>query len=91
MNVTVTKKFIKQVKDLPKSVQLTTKEVIDMLRAADSLHSINSMSIKKLKGGGSFYRIRIQDYRIGFSVKEDQTIVLQAAAHRKTIYNIFPS
>jgi len=45
--------------------------------------------LKKLKGRGNHYRVRIGDYRLGFSVIND-TVCLVRLLPRKDIYKYFP-
>ncbi len=44
---------------------------------------------KKMRGYDIYYRIRIGDYRLGFSIEKDQ-IKLIRFLHRKDIYRFFP-
>jgi mRNA interferase RelE/StbE len=45
--------------------------------------------LKKLKASESGYRLRIDDYRIGFFF-EDDTIMFVRVLHHKEIYRSFP-
>ncbi len=49
----------------------------------------NIKNLKKLKGYDLFYRIRVDDYRIGLKADE-RTLVFERVLHRKDIYNLFP-
>ncbi|HLO85710.1 MAG TPA: type II toxin-antitoxin system RelE/ParE family toxin [Nostocaceae cyanobacterium] len=46
-------------------------------------------NIKKLKGEGNYYRLRVGDYRIGVVVTEN-TMIFVRVLHRKDIYRFFP-
>lgn len=46
-------------------------------------------SLKKLKDADSAYRIRVGDYRIGFTVTGD-IVTFVRVLHRKDIYRYFP-
>jgi mRNA interferase RelE/StbE len=46
-------------------------------------------NIKKLKGEGAYYRIRVGDYRIGITADED-TVIFVRVLHRKDVYRYFP-
>jgi len=70
-----------------KSLLRRVKELIESVEAADSLDGISSL--KKLRGGGNFYRLRIGDYRIGLAVEGD-AIVFVRFINRKDIYRFFP-
>jgi mRNA interferase RelE/StbE len=50
-------------------------------------HEIKDM--KKLKGSGDYFRIRITDYRLGLKQNGD-TLVFIRILHRKDIYRYFP-
>lgn len=45
--------------------------------------------LKKLRGAGSYYRIRIGDYRMGLIIEGDQ-VTLVRCLHRREIYRYFP-
>lgn len=62
-------------------------EVIRKMQSANNISEISG--IKKLSGSSIAYRIRIADYRLGFTI-EDNTIRLVIFAHRKEIYRYFP-
>jgi len=55
--------------------------------SAEKLDELNQ--VKKLKSGDIFYRIKIQDYRVGFTY-ENNEITLVRFLHRKDIYQYFP-
>ena len=46
-------------------------------------------NLKKLRGGGNYYRIRVGDYRIGLIVEGD-AVTFVRFLHRKDIYRYFP-
>ena len=62
-------------------------EVIEQIEQAEELLDVTSL--KKLKGGGEYYRIRIGNYRVGLKL-ENNTIVFVRFLHRKDIYRYFP-
>ncbi len=62
-------------------------EVIEKFEASPDLK--NFTNIKKLKGYSHYYRLKIGDYRLGFSIEQNQ-INLIRFLHRKEIYRIFP-
>ncbi|WP_449420139.1 type II toxin-antitoxin system RelE family toxin [Phormidium nigroviride] len=63
------------------------KTVIEEVENAENLVDFNN--IKRLKADGNYYRIRVGDYRIGFTEDED-TITFVRVLHRKDIYRYFP-
>ena len=88
MNVEFDKSFNKALKKLKdKSIFPKIEEIIEDCEKAVSIQKIPK--IKKLKGFSNFYRIRLNDYRIGIELVED-TITFITIAHRKEIYKKFP-
>jgi mRNA interferase RelE/StbE len=63
------------------------KETIAQAEKAQSLRELTN--IKRLKGGGSYYRIRIGDYRLGLEVEGD-VVTFVRCLDRKQIYRYFP-
>ena len=78
-------------KDLSKirDVELLQRiqSAIGEVETVDSLTDL--INIKKLKAERDYYRIRVGDYRIGLSVREDAVIFVRVL-HRKEIYRYFP-
>ena len=63
------------------------KETIEQVEKAQSLQALTN--IKRLKGGGNYYRIRIGDYRLGLVVEGDVATFVRCL-DRKQIYRYFP-
>lgn len=61
--------------------------LIETLEQTGSL--VEVANVKRLKGGGNHYRVRIGDYRLGFTVIND-TVCLVRFLGRKDIYKYFP-
>jgi mRNA interferase RelE/StbE len=76
---------LKGVKD--KGLMKRVKELIEAVEKVDSL--LDMPNLKKLKGGGNHFRLRIGDYRIGIAL-EDDTVVFVRFLNRKDIYKYFP-
>jgi mRNA interferase RelE/StbE len=76
---------LKRIKD--RSVLEQTKQAIEEVEAAASLQEISG--VKKLSGAGSFYRIRIGEYRIGIAVEVSEVEFVRCL-HRREIYRYFP-
>jgi mRNA interferase RelE/StbE len=88
MQVIVTRQFAKDVhKELDKAYQIQLADIIDQIRNAQTLHEIQN--VKKLKGYKTAYRIKIDDFRIGFLLEANQ-VVLSRVLNRKEIYRYFP-
>ena len=46
-------------------------------------------NLKKLKGRGDYYRMRVGDYRIGIAIEGD-TVIFVRFLNRKEVYKYFP-
>ena len=77
-------------KDLVKIEKKLLKRLFIKISLFEKCKNINEISgIKKLKWFDTFYRIRIWDYRIWFSMSAWK-IVLERFLHRKDIYRYYP-
>jgi mRNA interferase RelE/StbE len=63
------------------------REVIERVDQARTLRDIPN--IEKLKGGASYYRIRIGNHRLGLSLLEG-TVIFVRCLDRSEIYRYFP-
>ena len=63
------------------------KATIATVESAESLLELSNL--KKLRGGGAYYRVRVGDYRVGIAVEED-TVVFVRVLHRREVYRYFP-
>ncbi|MCC5616433.1 type II toxin-antitoxin system RelE/ParE family toxin [Nostoc sp. CHAB 5836] len=87
--VEYTKKFLKQLADLPQDVQARIEPIV--FQELESENPFDLGYLQKMKGYDDKYKIRVGDYRIGTSVdQETQTLICQRVAHRKDIYRTFP-
>jgi mRNA interferase RelE/StbE len=62
-------------------------EAVEQFEKAHSLQSV--ANIKKLRGAGNYYRVRVGEHRIGLVVEGD-TATLVRCLDRKEIYRYFP-
>ncbi|MBI3510701.1 MAG: type II toxin-antitoxin system RelE/ParE family toxin [Bacteroidetes bacterium] len=81
--ITVKRSAVKEIEMLPVKV---ASKIVDAIRAL----AVNPRPTGciKLKGdGGYFWRIRIGDYRVIYSIKDEIKIInVQKVGHRKDIY-----
>jgi len=70
-----------------KSLLQRVKAIVEAVEKAESLDQINGL--KKLKGGGNYYRLRIGNSRVGLAVESDK-VVFVWFMNRKDIYRYFP-
>ena len=88
MKVDFKKSFTRDLKKIrDKDLLQQVKEAIEEVERALNLQTVSNL--KQLKGGGSYYRIKIGDYRIGLMM-EDDTVIFVRFLHRKEIYRYFP-
>jgi mRNA interferase RelE/StbE len=83
-----TSSFLRDVRKLPdEAVREQVRNAIVSVEAAPDLRSIPNL--KKLSGGGPYYRIRLGDHRIGLSIQDDVVTFIRVLP-RKEIYRYFP-
>jgi mRNA interferase RelE/StbE len=88
VKVTFRESFAKDLKDIKdKGLLKHVKEIIEAAEKAGSL--VEMSNLKKLKGSGNYFRLRIGDYRIGIALEGD-TIAFVRFLNRKDIYKYFP-
>jgi mRNA interferase RelE/StbE len=78
-------KDLKSIRD--KALLERLRETIEETERAQSPSEVPNL--KKLKGRGDYYRIRIGEYRIGIAFTEG-TLVFVRFLNRKDIYKYFP-
>ncbi len=71
-----------------KQVKEKLRDLIIQMEKASDITDLSAL--KRLKGHSGLYRIRIDDYRIGFELINPNEIRLILIAHRKDIYKRFP-
>jgi mRNA interferase RelE/StbE len=87
MEVQIDQSFIRDVKKAPVHMQKLIPGILKSLRDAKGITDLDK--VKKMAGAKNAYRIRIDDYRLGFYI-ENQTIILSRFLARKDIYRFFP-
>ena len=78
-------KDLKGVRD--KGLLKRVAELIEVIEKSGSLATIPNL--KKLKGGGNYFRLRFGDYRVGLALENDIVIFVRFL-NRKDIYKYFP-
>ena len=63
------------------------EQIIAELKAASSLTEVRG--VRRLRGEGRHYRIRIGEHRLGIT-QDGDTIILRRFLHRSQIYRNFP-
>lgn len=83
------KSFTKDLKSYSKDRTLLSRIEKTILQVESSDTIINIKNLKKLKAEGSYYRIKIGNYRLGLVI-ENKTVAFVRLLHRKDIYRYFP-
>jgi mRNA interferase RelE/StbE len=81
--------FERDLKKLKKDHQMLRRirAAIEEVESASDLDQLSSL--KKLRGGEEYYRLRVGEYRIGIAMDGD-TVVFVRCLHRRDIYRYFP-
>jgi len=81
--------FIKDLKSLKSSPAYAKIKVFcfEEVLVYQNLSEVNN--IKKLKGEDNAYRVRVGEYRVGFTLA-DNTITFTRVLHRREFYSHFP-
>lgn len=88
MRIEFKESFAKDLSKIDSRTLQKVKRIIEKLEQAESLKSISH--VKKLKSSlQCYYRIRLDDYRMGFKLENDK-ITLIRCLHRKEMYRYFP-
>lgn len=88
MNILFESSFEKDLRKITnKEIKTAILQIIKNVKATSSLREIKNL--KKLHSFGSYYRIKIGDYRIGLEFLNNSLIFVRCL-HRKDIYKYFP-
>jgi mRNA interferase RelE/StbE len=88
VNVQFKASFAKDLRNIKnKDVLNRIREAVEQLEKAQSLQTI--ANIKKLRGGGNYYRLRVGERMIGLIVEGDNATCVRCL-DRKEIYRYFP-
>jgi mRNA interferase RelE/StbE len=88
MKIEVRKSFEKDIAGISdKNLALIVFALIDQFEICQALSEISHL--KKMKGKGNYYRIRVGNYRLGLKLSEG-TLILLRFMSRKDIYKYFP-
>ena len=88
MKVIFRRSFAKDLKKIRrKALRQELQAVLEQIEQSTTLYDLPN--VKHLTSEGSYYRIRIGDYRLGLLV-EDDTVTVVRFLHRRDIYRYFP-
>ena len=81
--INLTKKALKQLKELDGPIRNRILEALVMLR---DYGFTGRLDIKKLRGYKGHYRIRVGEYRVLFELEKPNTIIVYTILPRKKAY-----
>ncbi len=88
MNTDFKSSFLRDIKKISdKNILNAIEKIIENVETAKDIRELNNL--KKIKGYSNFYRLKIDDFRLGVSF-ENNTITFVRFLHRKDIYKFFP-
>ncbi len=87
MKIEFKSSFATDLKKIDRPLAQRLRKVIEQIEAVDSLSEIPNL--KKIRGHGNYYRVRIGDYRVGLTF-DGQTVEFVRFLNRKDIYRYFP-
>jgi mRNA interferase RelE/StbE len=74
----------KELQDLPKRIQ---QKILDAVQLLSLNPYTELLQIKKMKGADSLYRVRVQDYRVIYTIENHLLkIAIIKIGHRKEVY-----
>jgi mRNA interferase RelE/StbE len=88
LRVAFRESFLKDVRAIrDQGVRRRIRDIIGRVEQANKPTDISNL--KKLKGEGQYYRIRIGEHRVGLKIEAD-TVTFIRALNRREIYRYFP-
>jgi len=92
MQLIYSKHFLKDIKRLRDSELFgKIEKIIYELKSTNDFEiMLKTFPIKKLVGSTGYYRLRINNYRLGFCIDDNNEIRLLRFGHRKDFYEGFP-
>ena len=88
MRVKYEKSFLRDLKAVrDKGIKNDLKRLIDFIKDVERPDLIPGL--KKLKGVGNYYRIKLKSYRVGIKIEGNEVIFVRFLP-RKEIYGYFP-
>jgi mRNA interferase RelE/StbE len=88
VNVAFKEGFAKDLRAvMDKSLLRRVRAIIEEFERAQTTGEV--AGLKKLKGGGNYYRVRVGEYRAGLYIEGD-SVTFMRFLDRKEIYRFFP-
>ena len=89
MNTQYLPSFVKDIKAVKSTPVFPSIKALVFTQIPNLTSFEDITNLKQLKGYENAYRIRVGDYRIGFTF-DGETIVFYRVLHRKEFYRYFP-
>lgn len=89
MRCSYKKIFLKDLAKIPKNYRLHIEKLV-FKDIPETRNIFEITDIRKMKGYGDFYRIRVGVYRIGCKIEQSREITFYRVKHRNEIYKVFP-
>jgi mRNA interferase RelE/StbE len=89
MRTVFKKSFTRDLRSYSKDKTLLARVEETILQVESSETIVDITNLKKLKAEGSYYRIRIGNFRLGLIIN-NKTVIFVRLLHRKDIYRYFP-
>jgi len=90
MNIVLENKIFKDFDKVNDLLLIKVKNIIDSLSLCNNQKEISEKyDIKKMRWDDYYYRIRIWDFRLWISIKNEDVKIIRFL-HRKDIYKFFP-
>lgn len=88
MRIKYEKSFLKDLRKInERDVKQKIEETISIIKVSKTIPK--NSSLKKIQGHQSAYRLKINNYRLGFFLEND-IIIFVRCLNRKDIYKYFP-
>ncbi len=88
MKILFRESFVRDLRRIEdQDAQRRIRQAVESVEQATSLLDIPNL--RRLRAKGRYYRIRVGDYRLGFTVDADEVCFVRAL-HRREIYRYFP-
>ena len=80
--------FVKDLRGIKsRKIHERVKALIELVESVEDLSAITDL--KKLHGAGTYFRVRVGEYRVGLTVQAD-LVTFVRCLNRKEIYRFFP-
>ena len=90
MNHIATPRFRKAARQLSADTRQRLAQVVVNIEAAETLSDLTNCKEMQGKANKGYYRIRFGDYRLGFTVDAQNTVLLIDVGPRGDFYKNFP-